>query len=195
MHFNLGFGGEAKPHSSCVMTTVASTLGPVEQTTGWWAINLLDQNDEATAPHISKKVCGRQSSLTKHFSGIRLCNCQCPSSVSSSCALYVLWYWYTSSQSLCFSAWSCICPVIYLTHCNVSEQCTSNHKLQYYCGLFQKMLLCLSFPTHGSKGLLTKKPTALKWSSLTLVTLKWFFSERNSLIFVPPQAPRSTVMC
>lgn len=35
----------------------------------------------------------------------------------------------------------------------------------------------------------------LKWSSLTLVTLKWCFAERGSFLFAPPQAPRSAVSC
>lgn len=90
MNFNLGAGGEAKPRSSFVMTTVASTLGQVEQTTGRWAESLLDQNDEATVPHMSEKVSGGQSSLTEHFTEINLLNCQHQSSSSSSCALYDL---------------------------------------------------------------------------------------------------------
>lgn len=77
MHFNLEAGGEAIPHSSCVMTTVASTLGPTEQTTGWWAINLLDQNEaKATVQHISEMGSGVQSTLTEHFTAIHLLKSQ-----------------------------------------------------------------------------------------------------------------------
>lgn len=73
MLFNLGVGAEAKPHSSHVMTTVASTL---KQISGWWAINLLDQNDEATAPHESKKISGGPRALiafSSHIYPLRYC--------------------------------------------------------------------------------------------------------------------------
>lgn len=42
---------------------------------------------------------------------------------------------------------------------------------------------------------LKKNSTAVKWSRLTLVSLKWCSAERGSLIFVAPQAPRFIVMC
>lgn len=57
------------------MTTVASTLRPFKQTTGWRTINLKNQNDEATVPHKFRKLSEGQSALTKHFTATHLLLC------------------------------------------------------------------------------------------------------------------------
>lgn len=100
--------------SSCVMTTVAGTLGPVKQATGWWAIYLLDQKDEATAPHISKKKSFRNTKLSDQ----------------------TLWYAFPTINAFFSPIFRNIDiqhpdrftflpghSVLYLTHCNILEQC------------------------------------------------------------------------
>lgn len=64
MCFNSRVVVETQPHSSYVMTTVASMIRPFKQTTGWWAINLKDQNDEAIVPHKFRELSEEQSALT-----------------------------------------------------------------------------------------------------------------------------------
>lgn len=179
MYFNFGAGGEAKPHSSCFMTTAASTLGSVEQTTGWWAVSLLDQNDEATVPRVYKAFWRKKDSDWKlHWIT--------PSQLSTSVFKLIL---------LCS-----LCPDIDIFHVQLSIPLV-NLIFQIRANRFCMLQYCSClygisvFPHMEAKKCWQKNPTAVKWSSLTLVILKWCFAERSSLIFVPPQAPRSIVMC
>ena len=140
MHFHLGTGAEATPHSSCVMTTVA------------WA-------SQADHRLMCNKSVGprRWSSSATHWERFLEDSAQWAntSQLSNSCALYV-------------------------HPCYLHLQ--RSHSSVAALSIFHRTLWCLGFPTNGSKAVLTKKHTVLKWNSLIPVTLKWCFPESSSLI-------------
>lgn len=80
--------------------------------------------------------------------------------------------------------------LIFSNHCNIHVAHCAQIQLQ--------ALLCLRFPTHGSRGVLTLKKNKKKnrmGSRPPLVTLTWCFAERRSLISCHHQLPWFTVTC
>lgn len=91
------------------------------------------------------------------------------------------------------SSASSLCPEIFTSFVSFIIYFSCQFYIQsslQYC----RCLFVFQFSHTIAKKCWLKKPTAVKWSRLTLVSLKWCFAERGSLIFVPPQAPRFTVM-
>lgn len=174
MHFNVGVEGEAKPHSSCVMTTVASILGRVEQTTGWWAIICWTKTMKQQPHTYLKKFMEAlwpNTSLASFFKFILLCSL-CPVILT-----YVLF------ASLCFSAWSSICP-IYLTHCNISEQLTNATSYSIVAASSRECYCVSVFPHMAAKECLLKKPQRLSGAAWLL--LPWsgaFLREAASFLY------------